>query len=25
LVGSYLLKNKTANDVLIKINDFISH
>ena len=25
LVGSYLLKNKNANEVLIKINDFISH
>ena len=25
MIGSYLLKNKTANYVLIKINDFINH
>ncbi len=25
LVGSYLLKNKNANEVLMKINDFIGH
>ena len=25
LVGSYLLKNKSANEVLLKINDFIGH
>ena len=25
MVGSYLLTNKNANEILIKINDFINH